>query len=95
MAEHRGSLWDPERPGRSAPMGSISPQGPRQGHPDPIGRFPTEKTPHGKFLLSVGMDPAGTTVYAIDQASRELKRPVGHYPMGTQPNWIEIVDLKS
>jgi 6-phosphogluconolactonase (cycloisomerase 2 family) len=33
------------------------------------------------------------TVYAIDQASGELK-PIGHYAMGTQPNWIEIVDLK-
>ena len=63
-------------------------------------RFPTEKTPRGftidprgKFLLSVGMDSAGMTVYTIDQASGELK-PIGHYPMGTQPNWIEIVDLK-
>jgi hypothetical protein len=42
---------------------------------------------------SVGMDSAGMTVYSIDQASGELK-PIGHYPMGTQPNWIEIVDLK-
>ena len=33
------------------------------------------------------------TIYAIDQASGELK-PICHYPMGTQPNWIEIVDLK-
>ena len=49
--------------------------------------------PRGKFLLSVGMDSAGMTVYSIDQASGELK-PIGHYPMGTQPNWIEIVDLK-
>jgi 6-phosphogluconolactonase (cycloisomerase 2 family) len=38
------------------------------------------------------MDSAGMTVYAIDQASGELK-PIGHYAMGTQPNWIEIVDL--
>jgi len=21
-------------------------------------------------------------------------RPIGHYPMGTQPNWIEIINLK-
>ena len=33
------------------------------------------------------------TVYAIDQASGELK-PIGNYPMGTQLNWIEIVDLR-
>jgi 6-phosphogluconolactonase (cycloisomerase 2 family) len=65
-----------------------------------IGRFPTEKTPRGfaidprgEFLLSVGMDSAGMTVYTIDQASGELK-PIGNYPMGTQPNWIEMVDLK-
>jgi hypothetical protein len=39
------------------------------------------------------MDSAGMTVYAIDHASGELK-PVGHYPMATQSNWIETVDLK-
>jgi 6-phosphogluconolactonase (cycloisomerase 2 family) len=39
------------------------------------------------------MDSAGMTVYTIDQASGELN-PISHYPMGTQPNWIEIVDLK-
>ena len=50
-------------------------------------------TPDGKFLLSVGMDSAGMTVYAIDHASGELK-PIGHYPLGTHPNWIEIVDLR-
>ena len=49
--------------------------------------------PRGKFLLSVGMDSAGMTVYAIDHASGELK-PIGHYPLGTHPNWIEIVDLR-
>ena len=65
-----------------------------------IGRFPTEKTPRGfaidprgKFLLSVGMDSAAMTVYMIDETSGELK-PLGHYPMGRQPNWIEIVDLQ-
>jgi 6-phosphogluconolactonase (cycloisomerase 2 family) len=47
----------------------------------------------GKFLLSIGLDSAGMTVYTIDRASGELK-PIGHYPMGRQPNWIEIVDLK-
>src|SRR5271166_5631349 len=73
---------------------------PDKGTLTQIGRFPTEKTPRGfaidprgKFLLSVGMDSAGMTVYTIDQASGELK-PIGHYPTGTQPNWIEIVDLK-
>ena len=32
------------------------------------------------------------TVHAIDQGSGELK-PGHQYPMGTQPNWVEIVDL--
>ena len=32
------------------------------------------------------------TVHTIDQGSGALK-PVHHYPMGTQPNWVEIVDL--
>jgi 6-phosphogluconolactonase len=73
---------------------------PDKGTLTQIGRFPTEKTPRGfaidargKFLLSVGMDSAGMTVYSIDQASGELK-PIGHYSMGTQPNWIEIVDVR-
>jgi 6-phosphogluconolactonase len=73
---------------------------PDKGTLTQIGRFPTEQTPRGfaidprgKFLLSVGMDSAGMTVHAIDQTSGELK-PIGHYAMGTQPNWIEIVDLR-
>jgi len=73
---------------------------PGTGTLTPIGRFPTEKTPRGfaidprgRFLLSVGMASAGMTVYTIDQGSGEL-RPIGGHPMGTQPNWIEIVDLK-
>jgi len=73
---------------------------PDKGTLTQIGRFPTEKTPRGfaidprgKFLLSVGMDSGAMTVYTIDQTSGELK-PIGHHRMGTQPNWIEIVDLK-
>jgi hypothetical protein len=33
------------------------------------------------------------TVYAIDPETGALN-PTGHYPMGTQPNWIEFIDLK-
>src|SRR5712691_5837540 len=51
---------------------------PDKGTLTQIGRFPTEKTPRGfaidprgKFLLSVGMDSAGMTVYTIDQTSGE------------------------
>jgi 6-phosphogluconolactonase len=73
---------------------------PEKGTLTAIGKWPTEKTPRGfaidprgKFLLSVGMDSAGMTVYAIDPASGALT-PTAHYSMGTQPNWVEIVDLK-
>jgi 6-phosphogluconolactonase len=63
-----------------------------------IGSFPTEKTPRGfnidprgKFLLAVGMDSASMTVYQIAADGR--LGPVKQYPMGTNPNWVEIVDL--
>jgi 6-phosphogluconolactonase len=74
---------------------------PGKGTLTAIGKFDTEKTPRGfnidprgKFLLAVGLDSAGMTVHAIDGGSGELK-PAGHYDMGTQPNWVEIVDLKA
>ena len=38
------------------------------------------------------MESAAMTVHAIDQSSGALK-PVHQYPMGTQPNWVEIIDL--
>ena len=72
----------------------------QRGTLTPIGRFETEKTPRGfaidprgKFLLSVGLDSAGMTVHAIDPASGALTS-AGRHPMGTQPNWVEIVDLR-
>jgi 6-phosphogluconolactonase len=72
---------------------------PEKGTLTAIGKWPTEKTPRGfnidsrgKYLLSVGMDSAGMTVHAIDPNTGELK-PVHQYPMGRQPNWVEIVDL--
>ena len=72
---------------------------PDKGTLTAIGKWPTEKTPRGfnidprgKFLLSVGMDSAGMTVHTIVQNNGELK-PSHQYLMGTQPNWVEIVDL--
>ena len=72
---------------------------PDKGTLTAIGKWPTEKTPRGfnidprgKFLLSVGMDSAGMTVHTIMQSNGELK-PSHQYLMGTQPNWVEIVDL--
>ncbi len=71
---------------------------PDKGTLTEIGKWPTEKEPRGfnidprgKFLLAVGMQSASMTSYAIgaDGALKQLKQ----YPMGTQPNWIEIVDL--
>jgi len=65
-----------------------------------IGHFPTEKTPRGfaidprsRFLLSVGLDSNAMTVYRIDPQSGALAVAKQH-PMGQQPNWIEIVDLR-
>ena len=64
----------------------------------PIGKWSTEKTPRGfnidprgKFLIAAGMDSGSVTVHAIDASSGELKT-VKQYPVGQQPNWIEIVD---
>ncbi len=72
---------------------------PAKGTLTAIGKFDTEKTPRGfnidprgKFLLSVGMDSNALTVHAIDANSGALAA-AGHYPMGTQPNWVEIVDM--
>ena len=66
----------------------------------PIGHFPTEKTPRGfaidsrsRFLLSAGLDSNAMTVYRIDPQSGVLTS-LKQYPMGLQPNWIEIVDLR-
>jgi len=72
---------------------------PEKGTLTAIGKWPTEKVPRGfaidprgRFLLSVGMESAAMTVHAIDAGSGALK-PVHQYPMGTQPNWVEIVDM--
>ena len=72
---------------------------PDKGALTAIGKWPTEKEPRGfnidarsKFLLAVGMQSNGMTVHSIDPSSGELK-PAHQYPMGTQPNWVEIVDM--
>ena len=73
---------------------------PEKGTLSPIGHFATEKTPRGfnidprgRFLLSVGLDSNAMTVYRIDPQSGALTN-FKQYPMGQQPNWIEIVDLR-
>lgn len=71
---------------------------PDKGTLTPIGKWPTEKTPRGfnidprsRFLIAAGMDSASITVHAIDANTGDLK-VVKRYPVGQQPNWIEIVD---
>lgn len=72
---------------------------PDKGTLTKAGKWPTEKTPRGfnidprgKYLVAVGMDSGGMTVHSIDAGSGELK-PAHQYKVGTQPNWVEIVDL--
>jgi 6-phosphogluconolactonase len=73
---------------------------PDKGTLTKIGKWPTEKVPRGfaidsrgKFLLAVGLDSGAMTVHAIDPTNGELKAGP-QVTMGTQPNWVEIVDLK-
>jgi 6-phosphogluconolactonase len=72
---------------------------PATGLPSPIGRWPTETTPRGfaidprgRFLLAVGLDSNRLSVHAIDAHDGSLSLQSGH-PMGTMPNWVEIVNL--
>jgi 6-phosphogluconolactonase len=48
--------------------------------------------PSGRYLLAVGQRSHGLSSYAIDPAAGTLTR-LKTYPMGRNPNWIEIVDL--
>ena len=46
----------------------------------------------GRFLLAVGQTSNRMSVYAIDGGSGRLAK-LADYPMGTNPNWVEIIDL--
>ncbi len=48
--------------------------------------------PRGRYLLAVGQVSNHMTSYAID-AERGTLRPRHRYPMGRNPNWVEIVNL--
>ena len=48
--------------------------------------------PAGRYLLAVGQLSDSMTSYAIDPASGKLAK-LKQYPMGKNPNWVEIVDL--
>jgi 6-phosphogluconolactonase len=61
--------------------------------------MPTEKQPRafeidptGKYLYAVGELSDGMTSYSID-AKTGLLAKLKQYPMGKNPNWIEIVTL--
>ncbi len=64
-----------------------------------IGHTATEQQPRGfaidptgRYLLAVGQLSDSMTSYAIDPASGKLTK-LKQYPMGKNPNWVEIVNL--
>jgi len=64
-----------------------------------VGHTPTEQQPRGfaidpsgRFLLAVGQLSHSMTSYAIDSATGRLDK-LKQYPMGKNPNWVEIVNL--
>jgi 6-phosphogluconolactonase len=64
-----------------------------------IGHTPTEQQPRGfaidptgRYLLAVGQLSHSMTSYAIDPATGKLSK-LKQYPMGKNPNWVEIVNL--
>jgi len=72
---------------------------PAKGTLTPIGSVPTEKQPRGfgidpagRYLLAVGQLSHGLSSYSIDQSSGKLTK-LKEYPMGKNPNWVEIIDL--
>jgi 6-phosphogluconolactonase len=49
-------------------------------------------SPDGRFLVAVGQASHRLTRYGIDAASGALTK-LGDRPIGSNPNWVEIVDL--
>lgn len=63
------------------------------------GNFATETQPRGfnidpsgRFLVAAGQKSHSATLYAIDAATGALKA-LKQYPLGKNPNWVEIIDL--
>jgi 6-phosphogluconolactonase (cycloisomerase 2 family) len=44
------------------------------------------------FLIAAGQKSDSATLYAIDAESGALK-VLKRYPLGKNPNWVEIIDL--
>lgn len=64
-----------------------------------VGHTPTEKQPRGfavdpsgRYLLAVGQLSHGLSSYRIEADSGQLVK-LNAYPMGQNPNWVEIVTL--
>ena len=65
----------------------------------PLTRIQTEAeprgfaiSPDGRFLVAVGQASHRLSRYAIDPEKGALAK-LGDQPIGTNPNWVEIVDL--
>lgn len=72
---------------------------PANGMLTPIGSVATETTPRGfnidssgRYLLAVGQLSHQMSSYRIDAASGALTK-LKEFPMGKNPNWVEIIDL--
>jgi 6-phosphogluconolactonase len=74
---------------------------PATGTLAPIGSVPTEEQPRGFtidpsgcYLLAVGQRSHALSSYRIDADSGQLTQ-LRRYPLGQNPNWVEIVELPS
>jgi 6-phosphogluconolactonase len=72
---------------------------PTSGTLSVIGSVPTEAQPRGfnidssgRYLLAVGQLSHALSSYQIDASTGHLTK-LKDYPMGKNPNWIELVDL--
>ena len=72
-----------------AETGALSPIGSVETEPAPRG-FNID--PSGRLLLAVGQTSHKMSLYSIDAQSGRLTK-IGQCPMGTNPNWVEIIDL--
>ena len=64
-----------------------------------IGSVPTEMQPRGfnidpsgRYLLAVGQLSHALSLYLINASTGHLTK-LNDYPMGNNPNWVEVVDL--
>jgi len=96
IPRHGTPLYRSEATARALPRFQVDPA---KGTLTPIGSVPTEKQPRGfgidpsgRYLLAVGQLSHGLSSYSIDQTSGKLTK-LKEYPMGKNPNWVEILDL--